>query len=347
MRYAIQVLGGFCLIPFASSAHHSFIGRYDVDAIMEIEGEVTELQWRNPHVYITVEVDDAGGERVAWELETNGAGRLERTGVYRDSIKVGDRIRAAGSPPLTSTKEINVSHILLPSGEELLLDVNVEPRWNDQGIGDYWFRLETEGDASRPDLGLFRVWATTNADPRLYHRASNRDDLSAQYPFTEAGLNIFQQFDPATDNPTRGCAPKGMPAIMDQPYPMEIVDEGSRILLRIEEYDTLRTVHMDRGDVLAGEPASLLGYSVGRWEGTALVVTTTRLDYPWTDQLGVAQSEESVLVERFTPAEDGSRLHYELTVTDPVNFTEPVTVDKDFLYLPGLEVTPFDCAVRG
>ena len=117
--------------------------------------------------------------------------------------------------------------------------------------------------------------------------------------------------------------------------------------MKFAKYDTLRTVHMDRGGVPAGEPTSLLGYSVGRWEGTTLVVTTTRLDYPWTDQLGVPQSEESVLVERFTPAADGSRLLYELTVTDPVNFTEPVTLDKDFLYLPGLEVTPFDCAVRG
>ena len=134
---------------------------------------------------------------------------------------------------------------------------------------------------------------------------------------------------------------------MDQPYPMEVVDEGSRILLRIEEYDTLRTIHMERKDVSANERPSLLGYSVGRWDGPTLVVTTTHLAYPWTDQLGVAQSEESVTVERFTPTDDGSRLRYELTVTDPVNFTEPVIVDKEFLYLPGLEVAPYDCAVRG
>jgi hypothetical protein len=42
--------------------------------------------------------------------------------------------------------------------------------------------------------------------------------------------------------------PKGMPYIMNQPYPIVFIDERSTILLRIEEYDLVRTIRM------GGEP---------------------------------------------------------------------------------------------
>ncbi len=32
-----------------------------------------------------------------------------------------------------------------------------------------------------------------------------------------------------------------------------------------------------------------------------------------------------------------------MTVTDPVMFTEPVLLDKSWLWLPAVTVEPFDC----
>jgi hypothetical protein len=100
---------------------------------------------------------------------------------------------------------------------------------------------------------------------------------------------------------------------------------------------------MDRDVPPAGADRTPLGYSVGRWEGQTLVVTTTRLDWPWFSQSGIPQSSEATLIERFTPAADGSRLDYELTTIDPVNFTEPVTSGKQWLYLSDQEIRPYDC----
>ena len=83
----------------------------------------------------------------------------------------------------------------------------------------------------------------------------------------------------------------------------------------------------------------------GRWDGDSLVVRTTRLNWAHFDVVGVPQSEDSELLERFTPSEDGSRLDYELTVTDPVNFTEPVTLGKFWVWYPEMTVEPFECRV--
>ena len=52
------------------------------------------------------------------------------------------------------------------------------------------------------------------------------------------------------------------------------------------------------------------------------------------------------MVERFTVSEDGSRLDYALTVIDPANFTEPVTLTKFWAWYPQMTVEPFDCELR-
>jgi hypothetical protein len=59
----------------------------------------------------------------------------------------------------------------------------------------------------------------------------------SRYPLTAAARASLESFDFATDDPTVDCTPKGMPTIMEQPYPMEIVDRGDTIELLIEEYD--------------------------------------------------------------------------------------------------------------
>ena len=53
----------FCALalPAAAAAHHSFAAHFLMDRFTEVEGQVTEVQWVNPHIRILLE--DAGGER--------------------------------------------------------------------------------------------------------------------------------------------------------------------------------------------------------------------------------------------------------------------------------------------
>ena len=137
------------------------------------------------------------------------------------------------------------------------------------------------------------------------------------------------------------CAPKGLPSAMAQPYPMEFVREGANILLRIEEYDAVRRIHMDAVEAPEGAPRSLMGFSTGRWEGDTLVVVTTHLSEPRMGG-GIRISETAELVERFAASTDGSRLNYRITVTDPGR-AEPVELEKFWIYVPDVTVEPYDC----
>lgn len=326
-------------VPAVGFAHHSVAGRFDTRSIMEIEGEITSVHWRSPHVEFTLDAVDENGVRASWLLEAAAPSTLIRSGLDPDVIAIGSRVRVAGWPPVRDDNEMFLQNVLLPTGEELLLWVTAESRWSQAQANDFAFWRQTEGDASRPEVGIFRVWSASLALPRQSGRRGASD-----YPLTSAAREAVQAFERAGENlAIQACVPKGMPLIMEQPYPIEFRRVGDDIALHLEEYDAVRAIHMDRDAPPGDTQSTPLGYSVGRWDDATLVVTTTRLDWPWFSQSGIPQSPEATIVERFTPAEDGSRLDYELTSIDPVNFTEPVISGKQWLYLPDQQIRPYDC----
>jgi hypothetical protein len=331
-------------LPGAAAAHHSFFGRFDTQRLVELEGEVTEVLWRNPHAYFSLRADGT-----VWEIETSSLTVLKRMGIDEGTIRVGDRIRIAANPPAGDKKEMYARHVLLPDGRELLLNVGLAPRWTerDRAVGDESLLMAREGDPSRPDLGIFRVWSHTRTIARLFPEVVDASADVNAYPLTPAARAQLAEFDRSTDNPTANCVPKGMPTIMEAPYPIEFVRQASGdILLKLEEYDLTRPIYM-RADVARELPQpSPLGFSTGRFEGDTLVVTTARIDWPFFSQLGIRQSPAVEIVERFTPTADGSRLDYEMTVTDPATFTRPVVLRQHWLWLPSVTLLPYECTVR-
>ena len=234
-----------------------------------------------------------------------------------------------------------------PGADEVVMSPGSEPRWAGETIGtsDTWFA--DSGDASDPARGLFRVWSTS-----LRARRAGLGFWNENYPLTAAAQSAVQTYDPVGDSPILNCAPKGMPTIMEQPYPIEFVEQDQAILLRVEEYDTIRTLHLDTeidaAIERAEQPSTHLGYSLAHWEDRTLVVETSDISWGYFNHiLGIPQSAEAELIERFTPSVDGSRLDYTMTITDPANFTEPVVLEKSWLWLPDVRVEPYECTVSG
>jgi hypothetical protein len=303
-----------------------------MDQIIEIEGEITGVLWRNPHLRMMVEVTDSQSGTAEWDIESIPIARLTRVGVSSDEFAVGQHVTLAGHPSKRSDTEMYAINMLLPDGREVLLDTPVA-RWSNNTIGTG--RDETPGTRGADSaLGIFRVWSTDGS--RL--RSAEPLQLAEE---AQARLAAWDPLSP--DNPFIGCTAKGMPTIMGQPNPMEIVNDGNRILIRLEEFDTERVISLEPADATDNRPPTLLGYSFGRWEGGTLVVETDRVDWEHFNQDGLFQSEAITLVERFTPSADGARLDYELTVTDPALFIEPTTLTKSWVWVPGDRVQPYDC----
>jgi hypothetical protein len=164
------------------------------------------------------------------------------------------------------------------------------------------------------------------------------------YPLTAAGTAGLARWNPR-NNTLLKCGTKGTPLIMISPLPMEFTRSGDTIIMRLEEYDSVRTIHMNPKAV-APAAHTLFGFSRGRWEGTTLVVETDHIAAGYFDHQGTPQSDQIRTVERFIPSADYSRLDYILTTTDPVNFTKPFDLKRYFVWKPENRVHPYDCLDR-
>lgn len=341
--HRVFFLGILCW-PVVSIAHHAIAGNYDTAQEIELEGEVTEILWRNPHVQVSIRVMDESGNAQDWHMATTSLSNLRRWQIDPSFIEVGETIRVAGNPAIRTEHGLYIRNILTSAGEEVLLGGNIQPRWTDDRLIEMAeSRRLGIGDTSAPELGIFRIWSTPPGIPTLIPRdmgitASGRANL------TESALQAVDAFVWERDNPLQNCAPKGMPLIMHAPYPFQFVQDGENILWHNEEYDTIRTIHMSPDASAEGQPDSLLGYSVGHWEDDrTLVVTTTNMNWGHLDGQGIPSSTSAVTVERFVLSPQGDRLDYTMSYSDPENVIEPLTFGKHWVWYPDSVVGAYDC----
>jgi hypothetical protein len=77
-------------------AHHSQ-SEFDFRSTVEVEGNVTNLDWRSPHARLYVDVVNAQGKTVNWNFELPSPMTLMRRGWKRNSLKPGDHVKVKGA----------------------------------------------------------------------------------------------------------------------------------------------------------------------------------------------------------------------------------------------------------
>jgi len=324
MRLASLIVLSIWLLvaSMISVAHHSTA--YFSPEIQEWEGEIAELRWINPHVVIALRSEEPDGQSITREMIAGSIYSLERLGVTAEILSVGTTIRAAGNQSTLRATDFVAKHILLPDGRELVLTLG-PPRWP-----------ETERVADQSIVqsgeGIFRVWSIPT------NRTQGRE---VNLPFTEEAIAARSIWDPLENFATR-CEQPGMPRPMFNPHPFEFIDNGATITLLGEEFDIVRTIHINDATAPATQLETPLGYSVGRWERNTLVVETTRIDWPYFDSIGTPQSDAVEILERFTVNDEENRLDVYIAITDPATFTEPASLSFHWLAL-GESVAPYEC----
>jgi len=325
-------------LPPSGFAHHS-MSEFDRSVVSEVEGEIVGMSWRNPHILLDIATTDDNGQELVWHLEGGAVSSQRRRGLTSGRVKVGDHVLAAGWPSTRRPAYLQVNHILPPDGTELLVGRIRKPRWSETHLGGGDWAVDPTTAAAATGQSLFRVWSQ-RLGGAWYFRGTDA------YRLTDSALAAAAEWDEFEDNPLLDCTAPGMPAVMSNPYPMEFVESADgNIVVRFEEFDSVRTIHMTDAADPTDIPASLMGYSIGHWEGGALVVSTSRINWPHFDRVGVPQSEAVEVLERFMPVEDEDRLDYQLMVTDPAILIEPFVWEGYWDWRPGEEVHPYDCTV--
>ncbi len=170
------------------------------------------------------------------------------------------------------------------------------------------------------------------------------------YPLTPDGKNLQDVFDPLALGPWMhdDCAVENFPALLwaGTVSNMQVIPGDGRIEIRYEHSGAVRTIQMDDAPP-PNEDHTALGFSRGQWDGNALVIETTQLTggiihLDW----GYPVSPDARVIERYS-RNTGRNLQLELVVDDPVNYTEPVTIQREWLWAPEETLRPWNCVSLG
>jgi hypothetical protein len=123
------------------------------------------------------------------------------------------------------------------------------------------------------------------------------------------------------DNQSANCLPPGMPGIMGQPYPIEVLMTPGQVTIVVEAYTQVRHIYTDGRTMPEDPDPSFDGTSIGHWEGNTLVVNTMGFE-PVPRGINFPYSDKMKIVERFK-LDDPDTLDVETTIEDPLALTKP------------------------
>ena len=98
MIAALAIIGTVASSPVY--AHHSG-AEFDQEKTIELSGTIKEFQFKNPHTWIQVIVEDAKGAKVEWSIEWGSPNSLGRQGIRPSTFPPGAKVTIRLRPMLT------------------------------------------------------------------------------------------------------------------------------------------------------------------------------------------------------------------------------------------------------
>jgi hypothetical protein len=310
------------LMAAPALGHHS-AAAFNTQEEITITGTVIEYNFRNPHVYMTLEVETEDGSSVELEVEAGAGSVLTPLGFTRDSVAFGEVVTIVGNPGRRNPDTLMLGRELYKQdGTYYPLNISSRSIYEESdavatSIDGTWFSPRTEFFAF---LGSARSW-----------------------PVTEKGRTAMANAN-ALDTPQKDCIPIAAPGLMFYPVANTITVASDRVVMTVDWMDSERVIYLDGRDHPTAPETSLHGHSVGHWEGDTLVVDTTNyMEHPWGLSTSLPGSTRKHLMERFRVAEDGKSLIYSGVMEDPEYLTSPVEWSGQWLYRPDMSHSNEEC----
>jgi len=314
-----------CSISFASTlqvlAHHS-AAAYDTQKQIKVTGTVKVYSFKNPHVYISVQVRKADGSTSVMEVEAGPVSVLNPLGFKKNSVKIGEVVTITGNPARANSDGSMLGVDLVKSdGSYFPLNIGSRSVYaaKDEvasSIAGTWFSPVTEFTA-------------------FFSRAQG-------WQVTEKGRSAKAVLDPKATT-QKDCVPIGVPALMFYPVATSITIQRDRVMIKVDWMDAQRIIYLDGRQHPPATQTSLLGHSVGRWEANILIVETTNFNEHPMGMALLPSSTQKRVTERFGLTSDGKGLIYSGAVEDPVYLSRPVEWSAQWQYRPGMRHSNQKC----
>ena len=300
---------------FPAFAHHSQAA-FDATREITLEGTVHRLDWKNPHIYLIVEVKDQSGTRLQ-QVEGLAVTQSLVAGLDRAALTPGTHVLVRVNPNRNAAGRT-------VRGLDLVTTSN--------GKVHPFYRHASAPAPLKPARSLAGRWAPSLAETGKVFGA-----VRGAWKFTAAGK---------AGTLVGACEIEPIP-FLTTINELRMIEVGAnRVLFRFDNSGdkALREVRLDQKQHPAGIKPALFGHSIGHWEGETLVIDT--LGYqPHVSGLfsGIPAGARKHTVERLTLMPDRLQLRYELTMEDPDYLAEPATLSMLWDHRPDLDFAKVPC----
>jgi hypothetical protein len=310
-----SILGSPCF------AHHGVAPHYDDSTLVEIQGVVARFDFINPHSFVYVSVVDDGGSEQVWACELASRSVLSRNGLTADTFEEGQTIRIEGSAARINPTGCALRTAYFADGSVLRSTELFGPTL-------------ASADDVPPDLGsIVGIWTMKRFSVSRYEGV-----------LTPAGERAREAFDPIADDPAIYCDPASPVRFwVNVNEPFEIRRDGDDVIIDHRFMDSRRVVYLSDEGPPPGTPRTAMGYSTGRFEGAALIVSTDHFTAAALEpRYGVMHTQDLRLTERLEVNRATGDLEITWVIDDPAYFKEPLTQKERFVRSPW-DPEPYDC----
>jgi hypothetical protein len=123
-RFLALVVGSALTVAAPAVAHHSFAAEYDNAQPVKVTGTLTKVEWTNPHIWFFLDVKDSSGTVSNWGFSGGPPGVLQRRGIGKDRLKVGDVIVVEGFRARDGSNNASGGTVTFPDGRRVFTASN-------------------------------------------------------------------------------------------------------------------------------------------------------------------------------------------------------------------------------
>jgi hypothetical protein len=115
------VIGGGMLLTTSLplAAHHSFAAEFDATKQVTLEGTVVQMEWLNPHSWLTIDVPKPDGTTDRWRIEGGSPSVLLRLGWNRNTLPAGTKIKVVAFQAKDGSLRGSSRDIYFPDGKKM------------------------------------------------------------------------------------------------------------------------------------------------------------------------------------------------------------------------------------
>ncbi len=200
-----------------------------------------------------------------------------------------------------------------------------------------------------PAMNISGVWWTQSYSPKIQTVEGGELPLNEKGKSEYAANMAALKDGTLKDEARRLCVPDGLPRILGNPYPFQLIQTPGRVTFVYELNHVIRPIPLDKPQQSAEElevAPYYSGHSVAHWNGATLVIETAGFnEKTFLDATGAPHSDAMTTVEQVRKVDDKT-LEDVITVTDPAMFTKPWSARFAYDLHPEVRLEDYVCGEK-